>query len=166
MDAQEEAAQRRLERLRYTHERVIALINATANFEREAIRPPFYLNGGALVVYIALYGATSAAQRTGRLDKTFALWAIGLWVGGIIAASLAAGFGFYSQWAFRRHRGDEVDAEDARERGDTEKAGAHAERARVAGESGSRHRRRAVWAVGISLFAFAAGAVAAMASLL
>lgn len=165
MDPQEEAAHRRLERLRYAHERVIALINATTNFEREAIRPPFYLNGGALVVYIALYGATSAAEHAAKLDRTLALVAIGLWVVGILAASLAAGFGFFSQWAFRRHRGDEVDAEEAREHGEMETAGANAERVRIEGRRGSRHRTCAVWAGAISLLTFAGGAVAAMASL-
>jgi hypothetical protein len=165
MDPQE-AAKRNLERLRFAHERVLAMINATANFEREAIRPPFYLNGGALVVYMALYGATSTAQYGTKLDKTWALWAIGVWACGIVMASLAAGFGFYSQWALRRHRGDEVERDAAREVGDMERAGVHAERADVAGGAGGRHRRRAVWAVAISLLAFIGGAVLAMLSLL
>ena len=100
---------KRLERLRYLYGLENEMIRAAAAFEHAALRPLFILNGGALVVYLGLFGAL----RRGSGDPAGIDWAVGkyavwAWLAGILLAAATAFLGALSQFSFRKLRGREV----------------------------------------------------------
>ena len=85
------------------------MIRATAAFEHAAMRPLFYLNGGALVVYLGLFGAlqrNDGAQAA--MDFSVGKFAVCLWLLGLLFATFTAFLGVRSQFAFRKLRGQEI----------------------------------------------------------
>ncbi len=111
MDQDHEAAERRLERLRLDHAHSMELLRATVAFEHAALRPSFLLNGGALVVFLALFGAIKTARfPVAGFDEAFALQAMATWGFGLIVAAAANIFGYYSQFSFRRAWDNKVEA--------------------------------------------------------
>ena len=60
MDENDEKASRQLERLKLEHTHSMELLRATVAFEHAALKPPMLLNGGAVVVFLALFGALKA----------------------------------------------------------------------------------------------------------
>jgi hypothetical protein len=79
------------------HER--ALNDATAEFERAALQPLLLLNGGAAVAFVTLLGAIweKASQ---RINLTWAIAAVGIWVVGLLLAAIATIKGYLSQREF------------------------------------------------------------------
>jgi hypothetical protein len=85
-------------RERYEHERQLGA--HTAAFEHASLRPAILLNGGAVVAFLTLIGAV---WKVGGLpDLQLAGRALLAWSAGLIAGSLATGFGYGSQRAFQR----------------------------------------------------------------
>jgi len=118
---EDEKAQRRLERLKFRLAHALELIRATTAFEHAVLRPPLILNGGALVVSLTLFGALQKQSSTinGRSFK----FALMFWIAGVLLASVATAFGYYSQAAFRKFRDRELDETWAEDEGDTVKGG-------------------------------------------
>jgi hypothetical protein len=107
--ANNDSVLKRLERLKHLYGLEYEMIRATAAFEHAAIRPLFLLNGGALVVYLGLFGALNrsdgaAAAINWSIGK-FAAW---LWITGLVFAALAVFLGALSQFAFRKLRSQEI----------------------------------------------------------
>jgi hypothetical protein len=90
-----------LANLNHRYELEYEMIRATTAFEHAAIQPLFYLNGGALGIFITLFSQKS-------FDPTWAVSAIIAWTIGLLAASIAAFTGAASQFRFRNLRGVEV----------------------------------------------------------
>lgn len=165
MDQGDEAAQRRLERLRFAHDRVLTMISATAAFEHAALKPSFILNGGALVVYLALYGGIRTDAGVPLLTKAWAFAAMLTWVVGLLTATYATAMGYSSQTAFRQHRGRQVKADEAREDNRLEDADRMDALAEGDGTKADRRRTIAISAVLASILLFIAGVILAMISL-
>ena len=110
MDADEEAAHRRLERIKFLFSHTNQLQQSTATFEHAALRPLFYLNGGAVVVIFAFLGSGVEP----RMDLGFALWALGCWALGLLCAAGAASLGYLSQLAFYKASSQHLNAELAK----------------------------------------------------
>jgi hypothetical protein len=101
------SAELKKERLKHLYHLEYEAIRATAAFEHAALRPLFLLNGGALIAYLILYGPL----RHG-MHFWIGKYALVLWMGGLIAATLTAFLEARSQLASRKHRGQEIaDAE-------------------------------------------------------
>ena len=69
MEHPQEAADRKLERLKFKHAQSIELLRATTAFEHAALRLVFLMNGGALVAFVALFGSLSARDVTSSLER-------------------------------------------------------------------------------------------------
>ncbi len=106
--ADDDEMKRRLARLGHAYSLEYEMIRATAAFEHAAVRPLFLLNGGALVAYLALYGALSREPAV-PLHKLLAIFAMGGWIFGLVFATLCAFAAARSQFAFRKVRGGQVD---------------------------------------------------------
>jgi len=99
----------KLESLKHHYGLEYEMIRATAAFEHAAIRPLFILNGGALVVYLGLFGAlrrNDSAQS--NVDFSVGKFAVILWLVGLVLATLTVFIGAQSQFAFRKLRGQEI----------------------------------------------------------
>lgn len=88
------------------------MVRATAAFEHATLRPLFLLNGGALVTYLALYGALNRPGGAAALDTKFAAVAIGCWVVGLLLAMICAFRASQSQYAYRKLRGRQADRKE------------------------------------------------------
>ncbi len=116
MDENSEAANRRLERLRLEHTHSMELLRATVAFEHAALKPPMLLNGGAVVVFLALFGALKAKSGdVSVIDENWVLWAILAWIAGLLSGTFATGKGYYSQLAFRKAHDHQLRANRERE---------------------------------------------------
>ena len=82
------------------------MIRATAGFEHAALKPLFLLNGGALIVYFGLIASKRDTSLT--IDFSIGRIAVGIWALGLVLATSSAILGAFSQFAFRRVRGEEV----------------------------------------------------------
>jgi len=165
MTPEDEAAERRLERFKRRQAHLLEMVKATVAAEHAALRPPFLLNGGALVVYLALYGGVRQEHGASLLDPTWAKVSMSVWIVGLLAATLATAFGYYSQFAFRRHRDQESDAEEQRELNNLEEAGRLRCESDRNADRGNSRRRVAEITILFSLAAFITGVVTAMVSL-
>lgn len=154
-----------LQQIELQHRRSGELLKATAAFERAALRPPLLLNGGALVVYLALFGALRSRD-PGLIDVPFSIAAMVAWVLGLILSSSAVACAYYSQKAFEKGQRRRIEALDAEIAGDERHAG-NREAIRFADEKrGHRFRKGATYLVIIALFLFVIGAGAAMFALI
>lgn len=151
-----------LERLKHARALELEMIRATAAFEHAALKLPFALNGGALGIYLAMYGTLKGGQ---GLELALVPWAWASWLVGLGAATFATFFGFRSQFAFRKDRGELVRALDARTAGDAEGFGKHNADADCYGKRGSRLRNVASVLVAISFVVFVAGVIVAFRSI-
>ena len=95
----------RLARLGHLYNLEYEMVRATATFEHAALQPLFFLNGGALVATLTLYGALS--NRTSTDFGTLRMAILG-WIVGLVLASAAAFLGALSQFSFRKLRSTEV----------------------------------------------------------
>lgn len=103
--ADDDILKKQLERLKHAYGLEYEMIRVTGAFEHAALRPLFILNGGALVVYLGLYGALHKENAINFSVGQFAAYA---WVAGVVFATLTAFFGAWSQFAFRKLRGGET----------------------------------------------------------
>ena len=101
---------KRLERLKHLYALEYEMIRATTAFEHAALRPLFILNGGALVVYLGLFGALrkNEAMPDAIIDFSVGKFAVGIWIAALLLATIAAILGALSQFAFRKLRGQEI----------------------------------------------------------
>ena len=153
MDQNEEAVKRRLERLRFDHVHSMELLRATAAFEHAALRPPTLLNGGALIVFLALFGSLTPPF----FDEDWAIAALLVWIVGLLSATLATATGYYSQFAFRKAHDRRIEANEAREFSKRLKAIQEKRRARGFLRKGFRRRRCAELSVLASFLLFILG---------
>ena len=115
MDEDEAKLRKDLERLKHHYSLEYEMIRAINAFEHAALRPLFLLNGGALVVYLGLFGALRRADRSEQvIDWATGRLAVSVWAVGLVCATLATFFAAWSQFAFRKQRGREVDREEIR----------------------------------------------------
>ena len=154
-----------LERLKHAQALELEMIKATAAFEHAALRPPFLLNGGALVVYLALYGVLISRGSGFALDQALARWAMGLWIAGLVAAAIATAAGFRSQFSFRKHRGQQVKEIEARDKDELDDAGKYEALSKCFAKIGNRSRVVAVVCAAGSLVLFITGVFCAFYSL-
>lgn len=141
------------------------MIKATAAFEQAALRPPFLLNGGALAVYFAFYGALIRPGTGTGLDQAWAKSAWILWIIGVVAAAVATFAGYRSQFSFRKDRGQQVRAFEAQDRGLLEERARHEAKSECYGKAANRWRIAAHLFVIASIILFIAGVFCAFASL-
>ena len=106
-DNDDSKLKKELARLQHRYSLEYEMIRATAAFEHAALRPMFILNGGALGIYLALYG-TLAGKTPPAIDFSVGKFAVGFWIAGLLLAWLTAYSGARSQFAFRKIRGREV----------------------------------------------------------
>ncbi len=99
---------KKLERLKHFYGLEYEMIRATAAFEHAAARPLFILNGGALVVYLGLFGALRGNNARATVDFSIGKFAVLLWIAGLVLATLAVFLGTLSQFNFRKLRGQEI----------------------------------------------------------
>lgn len=157
------------ERNRFRYAEITELLRATNAFEHAALRPPFLMNGGAVVVYLALYGtiitSESAAVRD-SISTPLAIAAMVIWIVGLIAGASAVAFGYYHQFNFRKESSARVRCAWAEDDGQPDEADAHHAAAEEHGNKAVRQRRCAEcsWALGIGCFVF--GVVLAILSIL
>lgn len=159
---EDEITRHRLERLRRME---LEMIKATAAFEQAALKPTFLLNGGGLVVYLALYGALVGSDKGFNLDQELAKWAMLLWVCGLVTAAVATALGAWSQFSFRKLRGQQVAETEARVQNQGEDAARHNERGQCFYKRGARARFAAVVVGVVALLLFIAGVGCAFFSL-
>ncbi len=155
MDKEQEADQRQLERLRFSHAQSVELLRSTTAFEHAALRPPMLLNGGALVVFLALFDSVKTGASTIQgFNDAWAAAAIGIWIFGLLVASVGTALGYYSQLAFYKERGRRIDAEREGNQENLEEAAKKEAEAKCQGDKGQRRRRRAelCWLLSISSF--------------
>ena len=163
---EEEAVQARLERRRFHYNQSLEVLRATITFEHAALRPAYMLNGGALIVFLALFGAVITSKDTSHiLNEPLAVSAIVAWVLGLIGAASSTVFGYYSQLAFR-HEGDAtMHARRLWEEGKRARVRSRLKEARKQGRRGKRQRRCAEIAILISGLFFLAGFALAVLSM-
>lgn len=100
---------KKLERLKHLYGLEYEMIRAISAFEHAALRPLFLLNGGALVVYLGLFGALGRGDGARvAIDWSTGRYAVWLWLVGLLSASVAAFLGALSQFAFRKLRSQEI----------------------------------------------------------
>ncbi len=113
MDDKEFKRRHVLQQIELQHRLSVELLKATAAFEHATLRPPFVLNGGALVVYLALFGVLRSSEH-GEINLYYSFAAMTAWVVGLIISSSAVACGYYSQKHFdkaQRRRIETLDAE-------------------------------------------------------
>lgn len=152
-----------IERFKWRLTGSVELLRATSAFEHAALRPPFFLNGGAAVVFVAFLGAVSASSEARFLpDWTLGIWAVVAWIVGLVFSSTATALGYYSQLAFRKATNRALAEDKARDDGNQDKASKEAQERGKQNHKGYANRRLAelLWAG--SLLAFVVGIVLAL----
>jgi len=165
-DNGEEEAQKRLAYRKHQYDLVLAMINATTAFEREALGPRLILNGGALIVFIALFGAIITSFRKIDISFDLAFSAIGVWALGLVCGAVASGCGYYSQFSFRKMRGQEVRRDELREKGNEDDAKAEARSATDSYDAGQNSRKWAYRCFVVSILSFIGGVFLALLSII
>ncbi len=157
--------EKEIERYKAMQAYCLELVRATNAFEHAAIKPPFILNGGALVVVLALLGAIwkDAGSFT---DVNLLVYALAGWGFGLFFAACAAVLGYQSQFAFLKARHRELDAEHAKDANDKEGARRKLREQNTEGEHGASRRGWAKACVGLSLLLFLTGVVVGATALL
>jgi hypothetical protein len=80
----------------------LELNRATSAFEHAALAPLYLVNGGAVVAFLTLLGATSSEQSELQVATGWALGAAIAWSLGLLAVTLAARAGYESQRGFTK----------------------------------------------------------------
>ncbi len=80
----------------------LELNRATSSFEHAMVSPLLLLNGGAVVAFLTLLGATSTKPSDFDLDRGFAVAAVVAWVLGLVAATLSVHAGYAAQQSFSK----------------------------------------------------------------
>ena len=106
--AEDDNLKKQLARLNHAYNLECEMVRAIAAFEHAAIRPLFLLNGGALVAYLALYGALNRSTSATQFDKSYTILAMALWVLGLVFAAICTFTAAKSQFSFREVRGLKV----------------------------------------------------------
>jgi len=136
----------------------LELVRATNVFEHAALKPPFILNGGALVVMMALLGAIW--RDNGQFaEKGMLIYALICWGAGLFFAAIAAASGYLSQFAFLKARHKELDAEHAKDARDRIEVRRNLTDQKIEGKRGIIWRDWAKVCVVLSLLLFLAGVV-------
>jgi hypothetical protein len=161
MDDDEFRQRHGLQQIELQHQRSVELLKAKAAFEHAALRPLLLLNGGALIVYLALFGGLRSTDPS-LIDLPFSIAAMVAWVVGWILSFSAIACAYYSQKAFEKAQRRRIEALDAEIAGDERLAG-NREALRFADDKrGHRFRKWATFLVVISLFVFVIGVGLAM----
>ncbi|MEK7303995.1 MAG: hypothetical protein AAB174_02985 [Pseudomonadota bacterium] len=143
----------------------LELVRATNMFEHAALKPPFILNGGALVVVMALLGAIWKDH--GQFaERSLLVYALACWVIGLFFAAIAAASGYQSQFSFLKSRHRELDAEHAKDKGDKNEVRRNLSDKKIEGERGENWRVWAKVCAGLSLLLFLAGVTIGVTALL
>ncbi len=139
---------------------------AMSAFEHGALRPLYFLNGGALLAVMTFLGTVAAADHPSvTLNFGWTLAALATWAFGLFAAALAAAFGYLSQKQAQINQYSVIWAELADDKGDQDVARSIRETAGHAATLGSRRRSAAQWSGGASLLAFVVGSGCAVVAL-
>jgi hypothetical protein len=105
-------ADRELEICRAVRAHELELNRATAAFEHAVLAPLFLLNGGALVAFITLLGASTGEGSELSIFRGWAVGSAALRAAGLCTGALATYWGYRSQRLFaRRERLSRQDAE-------------------------------------------------------
>ena len=157
--------EKEIERYKAMQAYQLELVRATNVFEHAALKPPFILNGGALVVMMALLGAIW--KDNGQLaEKGLLVYALACWGVGLFFAAIAAASGYQSQFAFLKARHRELDAEHANDARDRIEVRRNLSEQKAEGTRGVNWRTWAKVCVGFSLLLFLAGVVIGVIALL
>ncbi|ADJ29876.1 hypothetical protein [Nitrosococcus watsonii] len=131
------------------------LLKATAAFEHAALRPLYLLNGGALIAFMALYGAIVRTTDTCvQIDHPWAKGAMVIWTIGLAFAVFVTVSAYCSQFAFLKHIRRKLEADKASDDDNPHTAGEKEGEATCWGDKGKKHRRWAMgfWLASITLF--------------
>ncbi len=158
----DEAAYRRLERLKFALTHTRDLQQATVAFEHVALKPLFLINGGALVVVVAFLGS-DASQ---RINISLALFAVACWAFGLILASASAALGYFSQLAFYKAASQHLRSVVELDDGNEALAAEHVSDSAKFNREANTHRNYAHWFGGISMIMFLAGVFFAVVAIL
>lgn len=157
--------EKEIERYKAMQAYCLELVRATNAFEHAAVKPPFLLNGGALVVVLALLGAIW--KDTGNFaEKNLLVYALACWGVGLFFAAIAVALGYQSQFAFLKARHRELDAEHAKDANDKKEVSRKLHEQKIEGKRGVSWRAWARGCVGLSLLLFLAGVAVGFAALL
>lgn len=157
--------EKEIERYKAMHAYQLELVRATNAFEHATLKPPFILNGGALVVVMALLGAI---WKDGNqfVDKGMLVYALACWGAGLLLASIASAFGYQSQFSFLKARHRELDAEYAKDAGKKNEVRRNLALQEIEGKRGISRRGWAKICIGFSLLLFLVGIAIGVIALL
>ena len=162
----EEAVQARLERRRFHYNQSLEVLRATTAFEHAALRPAYMLNGGALIVFLALFGSVVTSNDPSQiLDEPLAICAIGVWVLGLVGAASSTVLGYYSQLSFRHEGNARMHGRRFWEEEKFVRVRSQIREAYKQGKCGVLQRRYAEYAILISGLFFLAGFTLAVLSI-
>jgi hypothetical protein len=156
MDDKEFKQRYGLQQIEMQQGRLVELIKATAAFEHAALRPPFLLNGGALVVYLALFGALRSSEH-GEINLYYSIAAMTAWVVGLILSFSAVACAYYSQKRFEKAQRRLIETLDAEFAGNQRLAGNRDTERNMESKRGHAYRKWATFLVAVSLLAFVVG---------
>jgi len=155
-----------LERFKHGLASELELLRATAAFEHVALKALYLLNGGGLVVFLALYGAiTTSARDEVTMAHDLAFSAMVAWVVGLVIAAIATGLSYGSQYGFLKSRRRRLDADKAEEDGESQAAGEKAVEAKCWDQKAKRLRCCATVLWMVSIIAFLLGVALAWFSI-
>lgn len=154
-----------IERYKAMQAYCLELVRATNAFEHAATKPPFILNGGALVVVMALLGAIWK-DNGNIVEKNLLVYAILCWGFGLFFAGVGVAFGYLSQFAFLKARHRELDAEHAKDANKHDEVGRKLCEQKIEGERGINRRAWAKAFIGLSLLLFLGGLAIGFTALL
>lgn len=149
-----------LERFKHRLSSESELLRATAAFEHALLKPAYLLNGGALVVFLALYGAIVTTKYAGvAIDHGLARWDMVAWVAGLLFAVFATASSYRSQFAFLKSARRRLDADMERDNGHESEAGKKEGEAQCRDKQGQKWREWGIglWGVNIVFFVLGVG---------
>ena len=156
MDDKEFKRRYGLQQIELQHRRSVELLKATAAFEHATLRPPFVLNGGALVVYLALFGVLRSSEH-GEINLYYSIAAMTAWVVGLVLTFSAVACAYYSQRNFEKAQRRLIEALDAEFAGDQRLVGKRETERAAVNKRGHAQRKWATFLVTVSFLAFVIG---------
>jgi hypothetical protein len=156
MDDKEFKQRYGLQQIELQHNRSVELRRATAAFEHAALRRLFLLNGGALIVYLALFGALRASEH-GEIDLYYSIAAMTAWGVGLFLSSAAITCAYYSQKGFEKAQHRLIGALDAELAGNLRLAGKRENERITERKLGHAYRKWTTFLAAVGLLAFIAG---------
>jgi hypothetical protein len=161
-----DAAKLKEEQFKALVEREGHLLDATTAFERFLVRVPFLLNGGGLVVYLAVVDASQRNPGLGAFsfDGWWVIAASVLWSAGLMAAAMSARRAWRGQYQYlkatRRAR-DKIEADYEGDIAAKHEAKKNRDASRSDAETATKDSR-SLWTIGV--VSFVAGGWAAIYS--